>query len=45
MKRSETQMTDHRIRRRPDGSIDTQFYLSRGQVARSQQAHRIVRGS
>lgn len=44
MKRSETRMTDQRINRRPDGSIDTQFYLSRGHVARSRQAHRIVRG-
>lgn len=31
------------IRRRPDGSIDTAYYISEGHVCRSQAAHRLAR--
>ena len=34
-----TQQTDNAIRRHADGSIDTEYYLARGRVARSRQAH------
>lgn len=37
-----TQYTDNAIRRHADGSIDTGFYLARGRVARSRQAHRLL---
>ncbi len=32
-----------RIRRRPDGSIDTEHYLAKGRRARSEQAHRLLK--
>lgn len=35
-------MTDTRIRYRPDGSIDTGFYMARGRVLRARAAHRMV---
>ncbi|WP_343080171.1 hypothetical protein [Ostreiculturibacter nitratireducens] len=31
------------IRTRPDGSIDTAYYMARGRLARSEQAHRLAR--
>lgn len=34
---------DEDIRLRPDGSIDTAYYMARGRHARSQQAHRMAR--
>jgi hypothetical protein len=33
-----TEKTD--IRTRPDGSIDTAYYMARGRMLRSRQAHR-----
>lgn len=37
-------MTDQtEIRRRPDGSIDTAFYMARGRKMRSQAAHDLLR--
>ncbi len=35
-------MTDTRIRTRPDGSIDTGFYMARGRHMRSEAAHRMM---
>jgi hypothetical protein len=32
-----------RLRRRPDGSIDTTFYVARGRVERAGQAARLFR--
>ena len=32
-------MTDRQIRTRPDGSIDTDFYIRRGRHMRSEAAH------
>lgn len=40
-------MTDQNpetIRTRADGSIDTAFYMARGRVARSKQAHHMMSG-
>jgi len=31
------------IKTRPDGSIDTAFYMARGRQMRSQQAHRLAK--
>ena len=31
------------IRLRPDGSIDTGYYMNRGRAARSEQAHKLAR--
>ncbi len=36
-------MTDTPLRLRPDGSIDTAYYMERGRRARSEQAHRLFR--
>ncbi|WP_323769188.1 hypothetical protein [Antarctobacter sp.] len=38
-------MTRHpdTIRTRPDGSIDTAYYMARGRVMRSEAAHAMVR--
>ncbi|MDU8911538.1 hypothetical protein [Aestuariicoccus sp. MJ-SS9] len=33
------------IRLRPDGSIDTAYYMARGRAQRSEAAHRMFRGS
>jgi len=38
-----TSQGNTQIRRRPDGSIDTEFYLARGRMARSRQATDIVK--
>lgn len=38
-----TSTTD--IRTRPDGSIDTAYYIDRGRRLRSEQAHRMVKGA
>ncbi len=40
-------MTQHDdpIRLRPDGSIDIAYYTQRGRVMRSEQAHRMLRGT
>lgn len=35
--------TKDSIRTRPDGSIDTAFYMARGRRERSQQAHRLAK--
>jgi hypothetical protein len=37
-------MTEDRdiIRRRPDGSIDTAFYIARSREARAEQAHHLT---
>lgn len=37
-----SQETSTEIRRRPDGSIDTGFYLARGLSARSRTAHHML---
>lgn len=34
---------DEDIRLRPDGSIDTAYYMARGRRERSQQAHRMAK--
>jgi len=41
MQRNETQI----IKRRPDGSIDTAYYVKQGRQARSQQAHRLAKSA
>ncbi|MCK0150923.1 hypothetical protein MWU54_12860 [Marivita sp. S6314] len=33
---------DSKIRTRPDGSIDTGYYMDRGRKLRSQQAHAML---
>lgn len=38
-----THFTDPDIRLRPDGSIDTAYYLARGRQARSDQARKMVK--
>jgi len=35
--------TETEIRRRPDGSIDTAFYMAKGRAARSAQAEKLGR--
>ncbi|WP_157772629.1 hypothetical protein [Pseudoponticoccus marisrubri] len=35
-------MTPPRIHTRPDGSIDTAFYMARGRRMRSEAAHRLM---
>lgn len=37
-----TQYTDPDIRLRPDGSIDTAYYMARGRQKRSEQARKMV---
>ena len=32
-------MSNDQIKTRPDGSIDTEFYMNRGRLARSRAAH------
>ena len=34
--------TDPKIRRRPDGSIDTGWYMARGRARRSETAHGMI---
>ena len=36
-------MQDPQIKTRPDGSIDTDFYIQRGRVHRSEAAHQIAK--
>lgn len=36
-------MQTKNIRTRPDGSIDTAFYMQRGRVHRSEAAHQLVK--
>ena len=36
-------MLNDTIKSRPDGSIDTAFYMQRGRVQRSEAAHKLVR--
>jgi hypothetical protein len=38
-------LADQGIRRRPDGSIDTGYYMSRGRAARAEQARSLFVGS
>ena len=38
-------MTENHIKRHPDGSIDYDFYRTRGRAARSEQAHSILGSS
>ena len=40
-----TQETDTPIRRRPDGSIDTAFYMARGRRQRSETFHEMSRST
>ena len=40
-----TDSPDNAIRRRPDGSIDADFYLARGRRARSRQAFTLTRAA
>lgn len=35
--------TTQTLRTRPDGSIDTGYYMARGRVLRSQAAHALIR--
>ena len=37
-------MQDQTIKTRPDGSIDTAFYMQRGRIQRSEAAHQLVKG-
>jgi hypothetical protein len=37
-------MTETRIKTRPDGSIDTNFYMARGRHMRSEAAHDMAAG-
>ncbi len=36
-------MQNDTIKTRPDGSIDTAFYMQRGRVQRSEAAHKLVK--
>jgi len=36
-----TNISNENIKLRRDGSIDTSFYVERGRIARSQQAHKM----
>lgn len=36
---------DEPLRLRPDGSIDTAWYMARGRLARGRQARRLSRGA
>ena len=35
-------MQDTTIKTRPDGSIDTAYYMAKGRMARSRAAHQII---
>lgn len=39
-----TDITETPIRHRPDGSIDTAYYMAHGRRLRSEAAHRMARG-
>ena len=38
-------MTNAEIIARPDGSIDTAYYMTRGRKMRSEQAHALIKGT